>query len=87
MTRIERLKQEARETATLLGHQVGRFRPMVVTTSTHSQADRPAAVAACAICGALVVVDPAPTPGEPEITGEGVLYKCSGIQQEGHEFA
>ena len=87
MTRLARLKQEARETATLLGHNMGRFGPMVITTGSHSQGERPAAVAACRLCGALVVVDQAPVKGEPEISGEGVLVKCTGIQQEGHEFA
>jgi hypothetical protein len=48
---------------------------------------RPAAVAACEICGALVVVDPDHPAGKEAITGEGVIRECGAIEQEGHETA
>ena len=87
MTRMERLKQEARETATRLGHDLGRFRPSVITTEAPGPSQRPAALAACARCGAVVVVDPMPVAGEEAITGEGVRRACVAIEQEGHEMA
>jgi hypothetical protein len=87
MTRIERLKQEARETAARLGHHLGRFRQMVITAGSQGAPQRPAAVAACEICGALVMVDAAPVAGEEPITGEGALRRCHVIEQEGHEMA
>jgi hypothetical protein len=87
MTRVERLQREARETSTRLGHRLGRFRPSVITIDTPIPSQRPAAVAACEICGALAVVDPAAPAGEAAITGEGVLRHCHAIDQEGHEMA
>jgi len=87
MTRMERLKREARETATRLGHRLGRFRPSVITTETPVPSQRPAAVAACEICGAVVAVDAAPLPGDDAIAGEGVMRRCAAIEQEGHEMA
>ncbi len=87
MTRVERLKREAREIATLLGHRLGRFRPSVITVDAPVRSQRPAAVVACEICGAIVLVDAAPPAGEEAITGEGVLRHCTAIQQEGHEMA
>lgn len=86
MKKIERLKQEAREAATLLGHRMGKFRHSEITTN-HPPTERPAAVAACEVCGVIVLVDPAPPQGEPHITGEGVNRPCSAIEQEGHEMA
>jgi len=83
--RMEQLKAEARETAKLRGHKLGRFKDSVITSG--SQQERPAKVAVCEICGALVVVDPAPVPGEPEILGEGVNRDCRAIDQEWHETA
>jgi len=82
---MEQLKAEARETAKLRGHKLGRFKDSVITSG--SQQERPAKVAVCEICGALVVVDPAPVPGEPEILGEGVNRDCRAIDQEWHETA
>jgi hypothetical protein len=87
MTREERLKREARETATRRGHRLGRFRASVITVDAPASSQRPAAVAACEICGALVVVDPAPPAGKEAITGEGVIHECGAIEQEGHETA
>jgi len=87
MTRMERLKREARETATRLGHSLERFRPSVITTEAPAPSERAAAVAACTMCGAVVLVDPAPLAGEPAITGEGVMRPCVAIEQEGHETA
>lgn len=87
MTRVERLKREAREIATQLGHRLGRFRPSVITVEAPAPSQRPAAVVACELCGALVVVDPAPAVGEEAITGEGVMRQCVAIEQEGHETA
>jgi hypothetical protein len=87
MTRVERLKREARETAVRLGHRLGRFRPSVITMNVPVPNQRPAAVTACEICGAVVLVDPAPLPGEEAITGEGVTRRCAAIEQEGHEMA
>ena len=87
MTKIEQLKAEARETAKLRGHHMGRFKESVITPESAPKAERPAWVAVCEICAALVVVDPAPPPGEPEILGEGVDRDCTGIDQEWHETA
>jgi hypothetical protein len=87
MTRMERLKREAREIATRLGHRLGRFRPSVITDAGPALGQRPAAVAACDLCGAVVLVDPVPVPGEEAITGEGVMRPCVAIEQEGHEMA
>jgi hypothetical protein len=82
---MEQLKAEARETAKLRGHKLGRYQDSVITSG--SQKERPAKVAVCEICAALVVVDPAPPPGEPEILGEGVNRDCTGIDREWHETA
>jgi hypothetical protein len=87
MTRMERLRKEARETATRLGHHLGRFRPSVITIEAPVLSQRPAAVAACKICGAVVVVDSGPPAGEAAVNGEGVLRRCAAIEQEGHEMA
>jgi hypothetical protein len=87
MTKMEQLKAEARETAKLRGHQMGRFKESVITPESAPKAERPAWVAVCEICAALVVVDPAPPPGEPEILGEGVNRDCQAIDQEWHETA
>lgn len=87
MTRMERLKREARETATRLGHRLGRFRPLVITTEGPPPSQRPAVVAACQMCGAMVLVDPVAPAGEESITGEGVIRACVAIEQEGHEMA
>jgi len=84
---MERLKAEAREAATLRGHRLGRFKDSVITPGSSQEVHRPGAVAVCEICAALVVVDPAPPPGEPEILGEGVNRDCGGIDQEWHETA
>ncbi len=87
MTRVERLHRDARETATRLGHRLGRFRPSVITDEGPVPSQRPAAVAACKMCGAVVLVDPNPPAGEDTITGEGVLRPCVAIEYEGHETA
>ena len=87
MTRMERLKREARETATRLGHLLGRFHPSVITAAEPQTGQRPAAVAACTRCGAVVVVAPENAPGEEAITGEGIMRQCVTIEQEGHETA
>ena len=87
MTRMERLKREARDTATRRGHDLGQFRPSVITNEGPAASQRPAAVAACSRCGAVVLVDPAPVAGGAAITGEGVMRPCVAIEQEGHEMA
>lgn len=87
MTKLEQLKAEAREMAKLRGHRLGRFMDSVITPSSPQETTRPAQVAVCEICSAMVVLDPAPPPGEPEILGEGVNKDCSGIDQEWHETA
>ncbi|MEJ2671780.1 MAG: hypothetical protein P8168_06165 [Deltaproteobacteria bacterium] len=87
MTRMERLKREARETATRLGHLLGRFHASVITGEGPNPSQRPAAVADCRRCGAVVLVDPAPMAGEEAITGAGVMRECTFIEQEGHEMA
>ena len=87
MIRMKRLKAEAREAAQLRGHRLGKFQQAAITGREGTGAPRPGATAVCEICGALVVVDPEPPPGEPEILGEGVNRDCSGIQQEWHETA
>ncbi len=87
MTRLERLKREAREIASGLGHRLGIFRPMVITADPPDPSHRPAAVAACDICGALAIVDPASLVEGQAMSGEGVLFRCSAIEQEGHESA
>jgi hypothetical protein len=87
MTRMERLKREARETTTRLGHHLGRFRHSVITGEGPQPVQRTAAVAACEMCGAVVLVNPDPVPGEEAVTGEGVMRPCVSIEQEGHETA
>jgi hypothetical protein len=87
MTKEERFKGEARETAALLGHRLGRFRRMVISAGPPAPGQRPVAVATCEICGYIVVVDPAPPPDSRAVTGEGVQRSCSAIEQEGHEMA
>jgi len=87
MTKMERLKRQARQIAIELGHQPGRFRESVITAEPPAPRERPAAVAACQVCGAVVLVDPAPLAGGEAITGEGVLRPCVPIEQEGHETA
>ena len=87
MTKMERLKAEARETATLRGHMLGRFKASVITPESGKGEERPAAVAVCEICAAFVVVDPAPPPGEPEILGQAVDGDCHPIEGETHESA
>ncbi len=84
MTRMKRLKQEAREASSLLGHRLGRFRQSVITRGTTPRA---AAVAACVLCGALALVDPASPDPEERLTGEAVGRQCFGMEQEGHETA
>jgi hypothetical protein len=86
MTKMERLKQQAREAAKLKGHNLGRFKESVLT-GTSPQSERPGAVAVCRVCWAMAVVDSAPGPNEPEILGEGVELQCLGIEREGHETA
>ncbi len=87
MTKIERLKQEAREAARIKGHRLGRFRESVITAEGPAPGQRPAAVAVCQVCGAMAVVAPAPARDEPEILGEAVQWECFGIEREGHETA
>jgi len=87
MTKMERLKQEARATAKARGHLLGRFKDSVITPESGKGGDRPAAVAVCEICAAFVVVDPAPPPGEPEILGQAVDMDCHAIERETHESA
>jgi len=87
MTKMKRLKAEAREAATLRGHRLGRFKDSVIIPESPKHGQRPAAVAVCEICSAAVIVDPAPPPGEPEVLGEGVNRDCQGIDQEWHETA
>ncbi len=87
MTKLDRLKAEARETATLRGHRLGKFQAAAISGEIASEDQRPGATAVCEICGALVVVDPAPPPGEPEVLGEGVNRDCTGIEEEWHETA
>ena len=87
MTRVERLRRDARDTATRLGHLLGRFRASVITVEGPVPSQRPAAVAACAKCGAVVLVDPVPAAGEDAITGEGVMRPCVDIEYESHETA
>ncbi len=86
MTKMERLKQEAREAAELKGHRLGKFLQSVITGSS-PESPRPAAVAVCQVCGAMAVVDPAPLPEEPEILGEAVTQECFAVDREGHETA
>jgi hypothetical protein len=87
MTKMERLKAEARETATLRGHVLGRFKASVITPESGQGGERPAAVAVCEICAAFVLVDPAPPPGEPEILGQAMDMDCHAIERETHESA
>jgi len=87
MTKLERLKAEARETATLRGHVLGRFKTSVITPEGGKGEERPGAVAVCEVCAAFVVVDPNPPPGEPEIIGQAVDGDCHAIERETHESA
>jgi hypothetical protein len=86
MTKIERLRRQAREAAKLKGHTLGRFKESVISGES-SQNRRLGAVAACRICGAMAVVDAAPGQDEPEILGEAVEMQCLAIEREGHETA
>jgi hypothetical protein len=85
--RIEQLKAEARGTAKLKGHKLGRFKDSVITSGSAPKTERPAWVAVCEICAAFVVVDPNPPPGEPEILGQAVDGECHPIEGETHESA
>jgi|GEM_PF-6609133 hypothetical protein len=85
MDRMEQLKAEARGTAKLRGHQLGKFMDSVITSGSHQE--RPAQVAVCRVCAAIVVVDPAPPPGEPSILGQAVDMDCHAIERETHESA
>ena len=87
MTRLTRLKQQARESATLLGHRLGKFRRLVITADPPAPPTRPGAAATCEICGAMVVVDPSPLVAGESVTGEGVNRQCTVIDHEGHETA
>lgn len=87
MTKMERLKAEARETAALRGHRLGRFKASMVTPASGKEGPRPAAVAVCKICAAFVVVDPYPPPGEPEVLGQAIERDCQAIEGETHELA
>jgi hypothetical protein len=91
MDRIERLKAEARETAKMKGHKLGRFKDSVITSGSAPgsapKTERPAWVAVCEICAAFAVVDPSPAPGEPEILGQAVDGECHPIEGETHESA
>lgn len=87
MTKLQRLKAEAKETATLRGHMLGRFKASVITPETSTGGEREAAVAVCQVCAAFVVVDPNPPPGEPEIVGQAVDMDCHAIERETHESA
>ena len=87
MTKMRRLKVEARETATLRGHVLSRFKTSVITPEGGKGEERPGAVAVCDICAAFVVVDPNPPPGEPEILGQAVDEDCHAIEGETHELA
>jgi hypothetical protein len=87
MPKMEKLKAEARETATLRGHMLGRFKASVITPEGGKGSERPGAVAVCEICSAMVVVDPNPAPGEPEIGGQAVDGDCHPIEGETHESA
>jgi hypothetical protein len=87
MTKMARLKQEAREAARLKGHRLGRFRESVVIGEGSAPVQRSVVVAVCQVCGAMAVVDPAPARDEPEILGEAVEWQCFGIDREGHETA
>jgi hypothetical protein len=87
MTKMDRLKRKARQIALELGHHLGRFRESVITAEPPAPKERPAAVAACQMCGAVVLVDPAAEAGGEAITGEAVLRPCVTIEQEGHETA
>jgi hypothetical protein len=86
MTKMERLKQQAREAAKLKGHALGRFKASVLSGGA-PPSQRPGAVAVCRVCGAMAVVDPAPPPQEPELIGEALEIQCLGIEREGHETA
>jgi hypothetical protein len=87
MAKMDRLKREARAAATFKGHKLGRFSQSVITMGSAPQTQRLAVVASCKICGALVMVDPAPPPEEEEILGAAVEMECLGIDWEGHETA
>ena len=87
MTKLERLKAEARETATLRGHMLGRFKASVITPESGKGVERPAAVAYCDICADFVVVAPDPPQGEPEIRGQAMDGDCHPIEGETHESA
>lgn len=73
MTRFERLKREARETATARGHELGRFLPM----GEGQRKGHRAAFARCGACGMGVTVETKPPPNGIEIGGEAVALTCT----------
>jgi len=66
MTRLERLKREARQAAAFRGHDLGPFRAV--------GSGRWAAT--CRTCGATAVVIPRPLPNEVEVFGAAVGGNC-----------
>ena len=87
MTRIARLKSEARAAAGRRGHDLGNFahpispvyssRGTLITYSGGTCAD--VYIAKCRTCGRQVAVYPWPAPNGCEIVGEAVALNCEEV--------
>lgn len=73
MTKLERLKREAREAATRRGHTLVRFYRNGIPAAEISGMS-----AECSQCGMSVTVRPKPMPNEIDIGGEAVALNCRG---------
>lgn len=66
MTKMNRLKKEARECCEFRGHNMRRFKTM----------DSHRAITSCKVCDRLVRVDTKPLPNDIDISGEAVALEC-----------
>ncbi len=73
MTKINRLKQTARQAASQRGHSLCRFAKL--TTGSGNQIH----IAHCGVCQADVSVKLHPLPNEIDIGGEAVALNCTGV--------
>jgi len=80
MGRNSKLIREARHQAAARGHKLGKFRLSSIKTGSPPAASRGCLVALCDGCGALIGIDPSPSPGVPEIWGEALQINCQNKQ-------
>jgi hypothetical protein len=74
MTRLERLKQLAREFAEEQGHRLGQFNEVAIAAP--GRMGNPFHVAYCQVCCKQALIDPWPPNGTP-IRGEAVQLDCA----------